>query len=120
MGSFFPFLKKWVLPVSADLEDRKNTNFLQNLLCGITHGHPPTLGRGGGYYYRNNQASHSAGYRSPTLRAAGALALYHLVQAGPSPSQYALVYLWAATLTTNGLVVKKDVRRKKRKEKKDL
>jgi hypothetical protein len=31
MGSFFLFVKKWVLPVSADLEDRKNEIFTESL-----------------------------------------------------------------------------------------
>jgi hypothetical protein len=39
MGSFL-FLKKWVLPFSADLKDHKK-EILAESLCGITHGRPP-------------------------------------------------------------------------------
>jgi hypothetical protein len=123
MGSFFPFVKKWVLPVSADLEDRKKKkrNFCRIFMWDITLGHhPPTLGRGGGgHYYRNNQAIHSVGYLSITDPPAGqCLALYHLVRAGRSPSQYARVYLWAATVTTNGFSCRKGCSTEEEKKKK--
>jgi hypothetical protein len=99
---------------------KKNEIFAESL-CGITHGHhPPTLGRGGGgHYYRNNQASHSVGYLSIADPPAGqCLALYHLVRAGRSPSQYARVYLWAATVTTNGFSCRKGCSTEEEKKKK--
>jgi hypothetical protein len=120
MGSF-PFLKKWVLPFSADLEDRKKEIFAESL-CGITHGRPLALGRGG-HYYRNQASSHLAIYRLLVWAdlPAGQPVLGFVSPCAGRPFSFTICpCLWVATLTQMGLVVEgcstEEEKKKKRKK----
>lgn len=86
--------KSVVLPFSADLEDRKKEIFCRIFMWD--NARPPACPSTRRALLP--KSGQSLGYLSialcgRTLRPTGqCLALYHLVRAGPSPSQYALVY----------------------------